>query len=153
MKYIAYGSNMSMEQMGFRCPDAWVVGVGYLEDYKLEFYLHATVEPSNKGDRVPVVVWEISENDEKSLDVYEGCPNYYVKQTATVRMSDGEEIVGLIYVMNKFRDFPPSRDYVDGIEQAYRRFGFLKELKGLRKAVTRSERAYWGWYKGAKAWQ
>ena len=158
MKYIAYGSNMSIEQMAFRCPTASVVGVGYLEDYKLEFYLHATVEPSNDGGRVPVVVWEIMPQDEKSLDVYEGFPSYYIKQTATVRLSDGEEIVGLIYVMNKFRDMPPTREYVDVIEKAYRRFGFMKELKELKQAVKRSENAYWGFWskkysKEARAWQ
>lgn len=144
MKYIAYGSNMSMEQMAFRCPDAWVVGVGYLENYKLEFYLHATVEPSHNGGKVPVVVWEISEDDEKSLDVYEGVPNYYVKQLATVKLSDGEEVVGLIYVMNTFRDFPPTREYVQGISDAYRRFGFKKELSDLNEAVRKSQKSSWG---------
>ena len=31
MKYIAYGSNMSQEQMAFRCPEARLVGTGYIE--------------------------------------------------------------------------------------------------------------------------
>lgn len=68
MKYIAYGSNMSQDQMARRCPDAGLIGTGYLEHTKLEFYLHATVERSQAKDaRVPVAVWEISKADEERL--------------------------------------------------------------------------------------
>ena len=35
MKYIAYGSNMIEEQMAYRCPDARLIGVGYLPGYQL----------------------------------------------------------------------------------------------------------------------
>ena len=30
MKYIAYGSNMVQEQMAFRCPNARLLGTGWL---------------------------------------------------------------------------------------------------------------------------
>lgn len=143
MKYIAYGSNMSIEQMAFRCPDAYIVGAGYLEGWKLEFYLHATVEPVKRDGRVPVVVWEISEKDEKNLDRYEGVPSYYVKSTARARLIDGTEIEGLIYLMRKFRDEPPMPSYVKGIVNAYKRFGFKEELKDLHEAVRVSEISSW----------
>ena len=32
MKYIAYGSNMVQEQMAFRCPDARLIGTGYIKE-------------------------------------------------------------------------------------------------------------------------
>ena len=35
--YFAYGSNMNLGQMRFRCPDAEVVGNVRLEDYRLAF--------------------------------------------------------------------------------------------------------------------
>ena len=44
MLYIAYGSNMVREQMDYRCPDAKLIGTGYMAGARLEFYLHATVE-------------------------------------------------------------------------------------------------------------
>ena len=57
MKYIAYGSNMVEEQMEFRCPNARLLGTGWLLNHRLEFYLHATVEKTrSKGARVPVAV-------------------------------------------------------------------------------------------------
>ena len=73
MKYIAYGSNMVQEQMAYRCPDAKLIGTGYIAGARLEFYLHATVEKTDDmRNRVPVAVWEISEADEARLDRYEG---------------------------------------------------------------------------------
>lgn len=49
--YIAYGSNMNIEQMARRCPTAKVVGTAELEDWRLRFkgdnnFSVATVEPS-----------------------------------------------------------------------------------------------------------
>lgn len=35
--YFAYGSNMNLNQMAFRCPDAEVVGPVRLEGYCLAF--------------------------------------------------------------------------------------------------------------------
>lgn len=147
MKYIAYGSNMSVEQMAFRCPNAHIVGVGYLEGWQLEFYLHATVEPVVNG-RVPVVVWEISPSDEAMLDRYEGVPTYYDKERATAKLIDGEEVRGLIYRMVRFRNYPPSRGYLSGIHEAYLKFGFVKEMESLTKACERSKKRYWRNYNG-----
>ena len=72
MVYIAYGSNMVEDQMAFRCPEARLIGTGYITGARLEFYLHATVERTgDKRNRVPVAVWDINSRDEKSLDRYE----------------------------------------------------------------------------------
>ena len=35
--YIAYGSNLNLEQMKFRCPTAKLVGKGIVENYELQF--------------------------------------------------------------------------------------------------------------------
>lgn len=76
--YIAYGSNLSVEQMKHRTPEAKIIGVGILEGWQLLFRYHATVERNPKKN-TPVLVWEISEQDEKNLDRYEGFPQYYIK--------------------------------------------------------------------------
>ena len=54
--YIAYGSNLSVEQMAQRCPDARIVGQAVLEDWELAFHGCATILP-NKGKNTPVLVW------------------------------------------------------------------------------------------------
>ena len=105
MKYIAYGSNMVKEQMAVRCPDARLIGMGYIEGARLEFYLHATVERTgDRRNRVPVAVWEISKQDEANLDVYEGVKGgYYTKENWPVIMKDGSQIEGMIYIMKMIR--------------------------------------------------
>ena len=35
--YIAYGSNINLEQMAYRCPHSKVVGASEIKDYELEF--------------------------------------------------------------------------------------------------------------------
>ena len=129
MKYIAYGSNMVAEQMAHRCPNARLLGTGWLLNHRLEFYLHATVEKTrSKGARVPVAVWEIDEADEMRLDRYEGYPTYYVKRRATVHMQDGSPIEGMLYQMNTFHGNLPQSHYYKGIRDAYLALGFGSEI-------------------------
>ena len=139
MKYIAYGSNMSLEQMMHRCPHARLIGTGYLPQYKVEFHLHANVEPDPRMRRgVPVAVFEIDEADEAALDRYEGFPHYYTKATATVNMCDGSKIEGMLYVMKLIRNAYPDRHYFNGIVDAYIDLGFGPDVKKhLYKALDR----------------
>lgn len=139
MKYIAYGSNMSLEQMMHRCPHARLIGTGYLPQYRVEFHLHANVEPDPRMRRgVPVAVFEIDEADETALDRYEGFPYYYTKATATVNMRDGSKIEGMLYVMKLIRNAYPDRHYFNGIVDAYIDLGFGPDIKKhLYKALDR----------------
>ena len=142
MKYIAYGSNMVEEQMAHRCPGAKLIGTGYLPNHRLEFYLHATVERTRAHDaQVPVAVWEISEEDERSLDRYEGFPTYYTKHRRRVVMDDGTELWGMVYIMNMIRPQPPTPTYYNGIHNAYVKLGLSSEIERvLEPALQRSQR-------------
>jgi hypothetical protein len=73
---LAYGSNLNLGQMAYRCPTAKVYGKGMLLDYQLLFKgrednAYATIEPK-RGSKVPVLVWELQPEDEKALDYYAG---------------------------------------------------------------------------------
>ena len=62
--YLAYGSNLNLEQMAHRCPTAKPIGTAVLKDYQLLFRgghggSVATVEPF-KGKTVPCLLWEIT---------------------------------------------------------------------------------------------
>ncbi len=140
MIYIAYGSNMVESQMAFRCPEARLVGTGYIAGARLEFFLHATVEKTNdKRNRVPVAVWEITGQDEKNLDRYEGFPHYYRKENWMVHMDDGSEIEGMVYIMNLIRKSPPMNSYYQGIADAYRSLGLRSQIRTvLQPALERS---------------
>ena len=112
--YFAYGSNMNLGQMRFRCPDAEVVGNVRLEDYRLAFRGRApgngvaTVLPE-KGSYVDGVLWKITEACEKNLDFYEGFPNFYGKETIQVKDQAGTAREVFVYTMNSpHKDVPAS---------------------------------------------
>ena len=134
--YIAYGSNLSVEQMAHRCPDAKIAGMAALKDWKLVFRTHATIEPC-EGRVVPVLIWEISQRDERNLDRYEGFPVYYRREELAVTMTDLEgknpqEITAMVYLMNGGHPIRvPWQDYYDVLAEGYSRFGFNPYLLEL----------------------
>ena len=139
--YIAYGSNLSVEQMAYRCPDAKVIGSAAIEDYALLFKGCATIEP-RKGRTVPVLVWEISPGDEKSLDRYEGYPNFYYKKdmalTGRMAGTDTEqELTAMVYIMDeRHRLAIPTGYYYKVLADGYEDFGFDKAI--LEQALVDS---------------
>ena len=82
--YLAYGSNLNIRQMQMRCPGAKPVGTMVLKGYELLFKgsktgSYLTIE-KKKGGKVPVGIWQVSEQHEKALDRYEGFPVFYYKK-------------------------------------------------------------------------
>ena len=148
--YIAYGSNLSVEQMKVRTPDAVIVGMGVLKDWRLLFRQCATIRKC-KGFSVPVLIWKISEQDERNLDHYEGFPRFYVKRNLKVAVTslDGRdlgEITAMVYIMTNEATAArginplPSKYYYSVLDTGYKTFGFdgkiLSEavLEALRRA-------------------
>lgn len=135
--YIAYGSNLNLEQMAHRCPTAKVVGSAKLQGYELLFRggyggAVATVE-KKKGSFVPVLVWELKPSDELALDRYEGYPNFYCKEMVKVRLGNTWTEV-MVYIMNDGRPKGmPSRYYYEVILEGYQSAGF--DLDILKQAV------------------
>ena len=82
--YIAYGSNLNVYQMRYRCPNARIIGTAVMPNYELLFKgsktgSYLTIEPK-EGSNVPVAVWETTAEDEFALDRYEGYPTFYYKK-------------------------------------------------------------------------
>lgn len=121
--YAAYGSNLNIRQMKYRCPGAKLYGTGVIDHYELQFKgqphsAFATIAPK-EGASVPAAVWEISERDEQSLDRYEGYPSHYFKQSIPVRL-DGKEVSAMVYIMDLRMDFGlPSVYYYQTVREGY----------------------------------
>lgn len=146
--YLAYGSNLNVRQMKFRCPTARVVGTAVIEDYELLFKgsksgSYLTIEPK-EGSQVPVAVWEVLEQDELNLDRYEGFPTFYYKAEMQVVMKGirtGKERVrdAFVYIMHEDRPHGiPSWHYVETCASGYKTFGFDENL--LLEAIGKSRR-------------
>ena len=114
--YFAYGSNLNLEQMAKRCPNARQLGALYLPNWKLVFRGVADIEPSRDiDDLLPCGVWHITTACERVLDIYEGVKRGLYRK---------EYICGMMtYRMNSQDIFPPSRSYFNAILQGYRDFG------------------------------
>ena len=136
--YIAYGSNLSVEQMADRCPDAKIAGQAVLAGWELLFRGCATIAPNPKKN-TPVLVWEISERDEGNLDLYEGYPNYYRKEDLNIELlregAEPEMVTAMVYIMeNDFGHRAPSRYYYKVLHDGYKAFHFpMHILEGALK--------------------
>lgn len=131
-KYMAYGSNLNLKQMKFRCPTAKVIGIGEVKGYELLFKgspygAFATIEPK-EGAKVPVLIWEVGPEDENNLDRYEGYPKHYGKEMLPVDTVNGVENV-MVYIMTEGQNIGmPSEFYLDVIKEGYREAGFDIEI-------------------------
>lgn len=137
--YIAYGSNLHLGQMAYRCPDSTVVGTAVLNNWRLMFKgsktgNYATIEPCI-GESVPVLIWSISASDERSLDYYEGFPIFYFKKNLSV-IVNGEELEAMVYLMRLDATVGyPTERYIKTLEHGYRDFGF--DMSILQEALKR----------------
>lgn len=139
--YVAYGSNLNLYQMKFRCPTARLIGTGIVKDHELQFKgrsnsAFATIAPKD-GSSVPVAVWELQPKDEKALDRYEGYPSYYFKQEIPVEMKNSTTINGMVYIMNLRQNFGvPSDSYVHTVSEGYRNCRL--DMSVLKDAIRQS---------------
>ena len=144
--YLAYGSNLNVRQMRFRCPTALVVGRGVIKDYRLLFKgsktgSYLTIEKA-KGYEVPVAVWKVDVACEESLDRYEGYPSFYYKKEIDIDFKSIKKGLprhskAFVYIMHEERELGiPSRSYVEVCLEGYRTFGFNPIL--IEEAIIKS---------------
>ncbi|ATL65902.1 gamma-glutamylcyclotransferase [Nocardia terpenica] len=132
--YAAYGSNMDPEQMLKRCPHSPVYGTGWLEGWRLTFAgddigwegpLATVVE--EPGSRVFVVLYDVSAEDEQSLDRWEGSDfGIHKKIRLRVTANPGaatEPVLAWLYVLDAYEGGLPSARYIGVIADAAEKAG------------------------------
>ena len=120
--YFGYGMNTHPDQMATRCPDATLVGVAYLDNYRLVFRNHADIE-IDTGSSVCGVLWEVSDKDMIALDRLEGFPRYYLRQRVLVETTT-ESYVAWVYSMeDQDYEMTPSQSYYDMCAAGYKHHG------------------------------
>jgi gamma-glutamylcyclotransferase (GGCT)/AIG2-like uncharacterized protein YtfP len=141
--YLAYGSNLNVRQMRFRCLWAKPVGKTLLEGYRLIFCGRdgsavANIEPE-QGASVPCALWRITAEDERALDSYEGFPQLYYK--VTVRVPFGKrKISAMVYVMDNGHPIGmPSMGYLRTILDGYS--DFEMDAAALAEAMMTASQA------------
>ena len=142
--YFAYGSNINLNQMFYRCPAAQVVRPVTLDGYELLFRGNgaATIAPK-EGAVVHGLLWKITSDCERSLDRYEGYPYLYGKLPVAVKDQSGQEFTVMAYVMSRRYLTPaiPPESYYQGILEGYRQNGLpMAALKKARDHAVREVR-------------
>jgi len=133
--YFAYGSNMNLDQMASRCPDAMPLSEAWLDDWRLQFRGVADIE-EHAGECVPGALWKITPQCLRSLDRYEGWPHFYGRYLVEARTPRGRQTC-FVYAINRKRDLAiPSDHYYSGIYRGYQMFGLAHEK--LSEARQRS---------------
>ena len=138
--YAAYGSNMDSAQMSERCPHSPQHGTGWLEGWRLTFggedlgwegSLATVVE--DPGNRVFVMVYDVTEHDESTLDEIEfATTGLYNKIRVRVDTLDGIVLTWL-YVLDGYEGGLPSARYLglmaDAAELAGAPDDYVAELR------------------------
>ena len=132
MLYFAYGSNLSHFQMKRRCKDSIFLKKINLKNFRLTFrskYRAADIEPK-KNSSVPGGLFEISNSDEKKLDVYEDFPILYKKYYFYYY---GKKV--MTYTMVKKTPFMyPTERYFNIVKRGYKDCNL--DIKYLKRALV-----------------
>lgn len=135
MLYFAYGSNIDEAQMQMRCPDAVRVSLGAVEGWRFTINSRSVATVVHEdASLVYGVLWHISDDDEQSLDGYEGVgPGLYSKTVAQVRTEDGKSSDALVYVAADDQPGHPRTGYLERIVTAALEAGcpsgYIEELR------------------------
>lgn len=150
--YFSYGSNLCIDQMRRRCPDAIPVQPLTLEHGQLVFRSVADAIVK-QGGRLQGGLWRLSECSEATLDRHEGVRfGLYVKRHFMVSLGQRPERC-LFYQMQVRGVEPPTQAYLDMLLQGYRDFGLDENLlmQAVHEAFANKNRcAYLRWRRQAK---
>ena len=139
--FAAYGAGLNRAEMTKHCPTAKLLGATELKNFKLAFRggnasAVATIEKT-KGGSVPALLWEISPQDEASLERWFGVPELYRKATIKVRR-DGAPVDALIFILISGKpQNKPSAFYYSILLEGYKAAGFDTEI--LKAAVLEGD--------------
>ncbi len=135
--YFAYGSNLSEDQMAYRCPDAYTIGKASVSGWEFRIMErgYATIIPSD-GSAIWGVLWALSANDERRLDRYEGVSaGLYTRDRIVVEMN-GLQVEALVYIAPFFGDGVATDSYMESVINGAEAFGFpVAYINEIREAA------------------
>jgi len=101
-----------------RCPQSNFMGKSLLKGWQLLFKGAATIRAKERSF-VPVGLFEITQECENSLDVYEDFPKLYNKKVVEIEFN-GRKLKAMTYVMcADYGTGPPSGKYYNVIYEGY----------------------------------
>jgi len=123
-----------------RCPHSPQRGAGWLEGWRLTFGGEElgwdgalTTVAEDAGERVFVMLYDVSEGDEKELDSWDGVTlGFYSKLKVRIQTLDGD-VLAWLYVLDAYEGGLPSARRKDGLVDAAIKAGApIDYVVGLR---------------------
>jgi len=131
-RYFAYGSNMDATQMVERCPQSEKAEKAELSGY--EFFINSRGFANiriNTNKKVFGIIYNITGDDEKELDVREGV------QYGTNTKPNSDAINAFYYLAKETNEGSPKEGYLEKIIKACEEndfpVGYIEELKNWQK--------------------
>lgn len=133
--YFAYGMNTNVNGMAQRCPAAVSHGHAILLNHVFRFSGPADVVKCSDS-YVDGVLWTITDECLKSLDLLEGYPYYYNRKVRPVRFQ-GRIVNAIVYYMQPGNiDGLPSQGYFDMVVEGYHEHGVpVEQLYNALEAI------------------
>ena len=146
--YFGYASNTSTDRIrNSAISTATFVSTGYIDDYKLSFYLAngkigswggamATLDNS-EGSRIWGVIWKAKRDDITGLDKQESVPHDFNRFEKIITTENGEKFYCLLYMMNEEAKLPgkPSLKYIETLREGAKEHNFPKEYQEMLARV------------------
>ncbi len=146
MKYFAFASNMSSEELGARCPNAEFISVAKLPDYRLDFTRYSEKRQggvadvvASEGDQVWGALYELPENELPALNRKESAPSVYRHEDVDVVTTSGERVRAMTYmIIDKVPTEAPGKAYLELILKGARERELpVDYLSALERIVPR----------------
>lgn len=147
MIYFAYGSNLDVKQMVSRCPSAKPLCRATLRFHRLTYRANfsdrgvaTVVRNEQRRGAVYGALYQVSKEDMKQMDKYEGYPSTYFRAMMTVETKHGN-VKAIVYIMQDYFDpKKPSWEYLAKIQSGYRQWRI--PLEKLEIAPTADEMSW-----------
>lgn len=130
MLYAAYGQLLNKHMRESVCPSMRVMATGMINGYRLVFKIHEDIEPDDCSS-VPVLVFEVDDDDVRSLDRLYKRGEYYdvaLVNVSVVASINGytSDVSAFTYTMlPKYESYQrPDNWYLDIIRSGYEENGF-----------------------------
>lgn len=139
--YAGYGSNLWLQQIGERCPQADTYGRGRLRGARLAFARVATIIADANVDTL-VGIYTLTASDIETLDRREGLGRAYDRYLVTPEVDDGNAVRCFTYIKRDATPAAPTDEYFAKLTAGYRDWGFPdRRLRRARERAIKDEAA------------
>lgn len=138
--YFAYGANLDLRGMNFRCPGYIKIAAAVLADYRLVFRGVADIEPA-PGEKVYGALYRLTQTHLAALDRFEAYPMLYTRKIVTVTTNQNQSYDAIVYQMTSRCGYSePGNGYLQIVISGCRDWNLPEDH--IQTLINRARRPY-----------